>query len=208
MTARLHDRSCRCWTRPLLAGLALAAATVAGAAPAHAGDYDRNDVSGRELAAWFAVLPTDRDPRKPGPCITAKTQTCQFVTLPLAFGVRGSARRHARQTYLGVEALIGVSAPPSPYDASIAIGVGATLGVETADDAYRRLRGYGELGIDVLYAGTRVNDWVTVFAEAGMRYQAIAYERPHTYLHIGARITNNFVHFGGHLSAGVGWTFD
>ncbi len=173
-----------------------------------AGDYDRNDVQAREVGLFVGILPADQDLRPQGPCISDKAQTCKFVTLPLAATVRGTARRHVRNLYFGTEVIVGITAPAAPYNTGLVLGAGAKVGLETAEDGFKRLRGYGEFGVDILYAGTKVVDWLNFFVEGGMRYQVLTYERPHTHLYLAARGMSNFSHLGIGLTAGLGWTFD
>ena len=178
------------------------------ATPCHAGDYERNDVAGRELGAFVGILPADLDPRPQGPCPKNNTQTCRFVTLPLAMAVRGAARRHVRGFYLGTEIVLGASLPAAPYGSSLVVGGGGMIGVESADDSFKRFRAYAEMGIELMSAGTKVGDWLHIFLEGGMRYQTQTFQRPHSYLFTAVRALNNFNHFGLGLTAGMGWTFD
>lgn len=201
-----YSNRCRAATCRLAATIAVAAAGLTR--PAWAGDYDRNDLSARELAGTAMVMPDDLDERAPGPCVGNTKLTCPNQSLALGMAVRGSARRHRGNFYVGTEAWLGMHFPQAQFSAGPVIGVGGLAGAETAADGYRRLRGYGEVGIDVLYAGTRVSDVFKVFTEFGLRYQTQTFDRPHSYLHIGSRISTNFNHFGIGMAVGMGWTFD
>ena len=128
--------------------------------------------------------------------------------MTLAPVVRGTARRHRGNLYVATEALLGVRLPAAGFSAFPVIGVGGAVGWETASDSYKRLRGYGEAGVGLIYSGTYASDLLKVHLEAGMRYRVQTYERPHNYYHIGVRGVTNFAHVGAALVAGIGWAFD
>ncbi len=175
---------------------------------AMAGDFDRNELSGRELSAGFAAWPDDMDLRPSAPCSSTSKVQCVNQSLGVGPIVRGAARRHRGNLYVASEAVVGVRLPDGQFSAFPVLGVGAGVGWETAADSYKRLRGYGEFGLGLVYGGTRVSDLLKVHLEAGLRYRVQTYERPHTYLHIGVRAMTNFAHVGAALAAGVGWAFD
>ncbi|MBM4342441.1 MAG: hypothetical protein FJ100_03570 [Deltaproteobacteria bacterium] len=190
-----------------MATVAIAAAT-AWPQLAAAGDFERNEVLGRELAAGVAVVPDDIDFRAPGPCPGATKVQCLNQSLAVGPIVRGAARRHRGNLYLGSEVVLGMRVPLGEFSAFPIIGAGAAIGWETAADSYKRLRGYGEFGASLVYSGTRASDLLKFHVEAGLRYRVKTYERPHSYIHIGARVINNFAHFGAALFSGIGWAFD
>ncbi len=167
---------------PYLLSLTAALLVMASAGEVLALDYDRNDVLGRELALGVAVLPVEGHPLGP------------FV--------RGTARRHTRALYFGGEAQLGATGQ-GPW-----VTVAATVGGETAQDAWAPLRGYGEFGTQLMYAGTSVFDTLGFFLEGGMRYQVRTYERPHLQLGIGVRAVNNMQRTGFSAQFGVSWLFD
>lgn len=175
---------------------------------AWAGDYDRNDLSARELAVMPFVSAADIDPGLPGPCTPGKTAVCQRVVQPVGLLLRGTARRHLRQFYGSGEILIGATAPTDGFSTGPWIGGGAAIGLESATDGFRKLRWYGELGADLSFTNTSLGDLLNFFLEGGMRFQVQQFDRPHVYLHLGMRVSNNFRHFGYGLAGGVGWTFD
>ena len=150
---------------------------------AHAGDYERNDVSGREVA-----LVGGRVPANDGP-----------------FGVtfRGVARRHTRFFYLAAELETGVTFRPGAY-----VAFGGAVGVETADNAYTRIRGYGQVGVAGQWSHTSPYEALVFHVELGARVQLQTNVRPHSYAFVGTRVNSNFKQYGVSLAAGVGWTFD
>lgn len=175
---------------------------------AWAGDYDRNDLSARELAVMPFISPADIDPELAKPCTAGKATICQHVVQPIGLLLRGTARRHRRQFYGSGEVLIGATAPTDGFSAMPWIGGGAAIGMESATDGFRKLRWYGELGGDLAFTNTSLGDMLNFYLESGMRFQVQQFDRPHVYLHLGMRVTNNFRHFGYGLVGGVGWTFD
>lgn len=199
-----------------LIGLAVAGLLCA-AAPAHGLDYDRNDVLSREVALGFGLSPADVDPVDPT-CLGNEANTpraacpaglwAEHEVLPIVLFVRGTARRQTRFFYVAGEAQVGVTFPSGGFSARPWLALGGAVGAETADDAWEKVRGYGELGTSLVYAHTRLADVLNFFVEGGLRYQVRSFERPHTLLHIGMRVLSNFSHVGYALQAGVGWTFD
>jgi hypothetical protein len=175
---------------------------------AGAGDFDRNDLQARELAVLAVISPADIDPGQAAKCSPKSTLICSHVVQPPALVLRGTARRHMRQFYGAAELMVGATAPADGFSAGPWIGGGASIGLESATDGFRRLRWYGELGGNLLWNNTSVGDLMVFFLESGARIQVQQFERPHVYLHVGARVMNNFRHFGYGLAAGVGWTFD
>lgn len=194
--------------RPLLRGWAASTLTLLIPTVAWAGDYDRNDVSARELAIMPFVSAADIDPGLAGPCTPGKASICQHVVQPMGLLLRGTARRHLRQFYGSGEVLIGATAPTDGFSAGPWIGGGAAIGLESATDGFRKMRWYGELGADLAFTNTTLGDLLNFFLEGGMRFQVQQFDRPHVYLHLGMRISNNFRHFGYGLASGIGWTFD
>lgn len=175
---------------------------------ASAGDFDRNDLQARELALLAVISPADIDPGSAAKCSPKGTLICSHVVQPPGLVLRGTARRHMRQFYGAAELMLGATAPADGFSAGPWIGGGASIGMESATDGFKRLRWYGELGGNLLWNNTTVGDLMVFFLESGARIQVQQFERPHVYLHVGARVMNNFRHFGYGLAAGVGWTFD
>lgn len=175
---------------------------------AQAGDFDRNDLQARELSLLAVISPADIDPGLAAKCSPKSTLICSHVVQPPGLVLRGTARRHMRQFYGAAELMVGATAPADGYGAGPWIGGGASIGLESATDGFKRLRWYGELGGNLLWNNTSVGDLMVFFLESGARMQVQQFERPHVYLHVGARVMNNFRHFGYGLAAGVGWTFD
>ena len=172
-------------------------------------DYDRNTVSEREISLAFGLAPVDVDTRAPSPCLADPAKTCEEnVALPPVMLVRGTARRHTRNFYLGAEVELGATLPVATFGAHPWIAAGGAIGFETSDNGWDRLRGYGEIGILGVWANTRLAETLTFFSEIGFRYQASAAKRPHLLLHGGLRGMTNFSHFGVLGIIGVGWTFD
>lgn len=188
------------------AALLLAALAIPQAADA--GDFDRNDLQARELALMPVISPADIDPALSGKCSPKSALVCAHVVQPPGLTLRGTARRHLRQFYGAAEVTIGATAPADGFSAGPWIGGGAAIGIESATDGYKRLRWYGELGANLLWNNTTLGDVMVFFVESGARMQVQQFERPHVYLHLGARVMNNFRHFGYGLAAGIGWTFD
>ena len=186
---------------------ALAAVALVGR-PAFGGDYDRNEVSARELAVAVAILPDDLDRRPAGPCTGVPTKNCSNFIQAFGAVVRGTARRHRGNLYVGTEAWLGLHVPQQQFSGGPVIGVGGSVGWESAADGFRRLRGYVEGGVGLMWSGTAPSDLLKFHGEFGMRYQVQQFDRPHTYLHIGARAMTNFNNFGGTMVTGVGWSFD
>lgn len=186
-------------------------------APAYALDYDRNDVLGREVAVGFGLSPADINPAA-SMCLDGKTNTprdkCPEASwrenevLPIVLFVRGTARRQTRFFYVAGETQVGLTFPSAGFNAGPWLALGGAVGVETVDDAWQRLRGYGEFGTQLTYTNTRLADMLSFSVEGGMRYQLQSFERPHTLVHIGLRVLSNFRHIGYALQAGIGWTFD
>ncbi len=167
--------------------LAVALVTMAGAlllAPAAQGlDYDRNDVLGRELGFFAGSLPIDGR--------------------PLGLAVRGVARRHTRFLTLGTEVLIGATSAPRPL-----IGVMALLGAETSDNAWDRLRGYGEFGFGLMWANNELFDLLSFHVEGGTRILIQDAARPHLSLTLGMRLSTDFSGVGFAFLTGMSWAFD
>ena len=154
------------------------------------------------------VSAADIDPSIAKPCTPGKSLICQHVVQPIGLLLRGTARRHLRQFYASGEVLVGATSPTDGFSAGPWLGGGAAIGLESATDGYRRLRWYGELGADLAFTNTSLGDMLNFYLESGMRFQVQQFDRPHVYLHLGMRVSNNFRHFGYGLAAGVGWTFD
>ena len=183
-------------------------ALLALATEARAGDFDRNDLQARELSLLTVISPADIDPGLAAKCSPKDTLICSHVVQPPGLVLRGTARRHIRQFYGAAELMVGATAPADGFSAGPWVGGGASVGLESATDGFKRLRWYGELGGNLLWNNTSVGDLMVFFLESGARIQVQQFERPHVYLHVGARVMNNFRHFGYGLAAGVGWTFD
>lgn len=161
----------------------VAACGLIGWTDVYALDYDRNDVRARELGVVAMIAPLARS--------------------PAGIAIRGTARRHSRFVYVGTEAQIGVQGSPGPWFAASVV-----VGGETADDAWRPLRGYGEIGTGLVVAWTRLSDLLAFHIEAGARYQVRTYGRPHMELGLGGRVLSNFNHIGVQLTTSVAWRFD
>ncbi len=146
-------------------------------------DYDRNDVLGRELGLFAGSLPIDGR--------------------PLGLGVRGVARRHTRFLTLGTEVILGATSAPRPL-----IGVTALLGAETSDNAWDRLRGYGEFGFGMMWANNELFDLLSFHLEGGMRILIQDASRPHLSLTLGVRLSTDFSGVGLAFLTGMAWAFD
>lgn len=194
--------------RRALQVLAAVALLLTAPTTASALDYEVNDIRSRELAIGGVLSPSDIDPRAPGPCSPTSKAQCTNLKLPVGTVLRGSARRHRGHVYTGVEALAGLTWPTDLLPAHPWLGGGAMIGLETAADGFRRVRGYGEIGLDAIWANTSVFDVLTAYSEAGIRIQVQQFERPHVLLLIGVRAMTNFRHLGYAMAVGVGWTFD
>ncbi len=179
------------------------------AQPALARDYDRNFVTERELSLGFGLSPVDLDTRIPVACVGAKTQTCASNMVRAALlAARGTARHHQRYFYLGGELEAGLVLPASGLGPNPWFAVGGAIGLETSNNGWDRWRGYGELGVLVNWADTRIAEMLCFTSEIGVRYQLDTSQRPHTVLHLGARALYNFSYVGVMSFAGVSWTFD
>jgi hypothetical protein len=161
----------------------LGLAVTLAASPAAGLDYDRNDVRGREVSIGAMASPIEGE--------------------ATAFFVRGTARRHTRSLYFGLEALAGVHVDGRPL-----LETAGAVGLESAADGWTPVRAYGEAGVGLLYAHTNLADALNFHVEGGLRYQVAAHERPHVLLHIGLRLQTSFSHLGGAVISGVAWTFD
>jgi hypothetical protein len=175
--------------------------------PAAALDYDRNDVREREISLMGMKSTADVDARLPGKCSPSSKTMCEFVKQPFALALRGAARRHTRHLYVGTEVLAGLTLPTDLEGAHPLLGIGAMAGAETAGDA-RRLRGYLELGTQLVWTATRVFDMFNVYGELGARYRVVTYQRPHLQLGLGARALSNFERSGLAVNVSVAWAFD
>lgn len=171
--------------RILLLRLALftALACLGLPAPCHGLDYDRNDVRARELGIITMIAP--------------------IADQPFGMAVYGSARRHRRFLYMGTELQLGALVNGHPW-----VSAGGIVGVETADDAWARVRGYAEAGTALIFAYTKITDVLGFFGEVGVRYQLRALERPHLQITGGLRGLTNFSHGGVAAQIGLAWTFD
>ncbi|MSP90272.1 MAG: hypothetical protein EXR79_00465 [Myxococcales bacterium] len=146
-------------------------------------DYDRNDVRAREVGVVAMIAP--------------------IAGAPAGLAVRGAARRHSRFVYFGTEAQLGIQGTPGPW-----LSAAVVVGGETANDAWRPLRGYGELGTGLVVAWTRLSDLLAFHLEGGVRYQVRTYGRPHMEVGIGGRIISNFNNIGVQFTTSVAWRFD
>ena len=172
-------------------------------------DYDRNEVVSRELALGGMMAPFDIDPRPPVACPYDKRLVCEsYNSKPVGFFIRGSARRHRRNFYVGAEAQLGLTLPLDSFGPHPWVGVGGAVGVETADNGWARVRGYSELGVGIYFANSSITDMLNFFFEVGGRYQLRVFDRPHFLLHLGIRGMTSFSELGLQVAAGVGWTFD
>ncbi len=158
-------------------------ATVLWATPASARDYDRNDVSGREIGLMIA-----RTSLQGG---------------PFAMLVRGVARRHTRFFYVAGEVMLGTTLEPTFYGSG-----GVAVGIETAEDAYKVKRGYAEVGVTGQWSRSSVFELLNLHVEVGLRLQLQTTDRPHLYAYVGTRVMTSFSTYGVGLASGVGWTFD
>lgn len=165
---------------------ALAGCLVLGllwAAPASARDYERNEVAGRAVGLLIGALP--------------------IQNAPLGVLAQVGARKQSRWLTLGTQLAVG-----GHTDGNIALMAGGIVGVESTSTDFAPLRGYGELGINLFYAGTKLGDTLTFHAEGGIRWLLAAHSRPHFGLHLGLRVMTNFNHLGWAVPIGVHWTFD
>ncbi len=152
-------------------------------------DYERNDVSGRFLGFGITRAP-----------VKAECRTC---SPPLAAFLRAFASRHRRYLYVAAEAQAGALFDGRPW-----LGVGGAMGLETADNAFVAIRGYGELGVNLTYMNSIVADYLDGHTEFGIRYQVRDFARPHMTIQGGLRLGSNFSHFMAAITLGVLWTFD
>lgn len=172
-------------------------------------DYDRNEVVSRELAFGGMMAPFDVDPRPPVRCTYDKRLICEsYDSKPVGFFIRGTARRHRRNFYVGAEMQLGLTLPLDSFGPHPWIGGGGAIGVETADNGWARVRGYSELGVGIYFSNSSITDMLNFFAEVGARYQLRVFDRPHFLLHLGIRGMTSFSEIGLQIAAGVGWTFD
>ncbi len=204
-TSLSRPRGATVWGRAAIGLVLLAALAVPNLAQAL--DYDLNDLAGREIGIGGALAPTDVDLRAAVKCPAGKTN-CDNITQPFGTVLRGTARRHRGHLYMATEALLGLTWPTGSLPAHPWIGVGGALGFETAADGFARVRGYGELGADIVWTNTTVFDVLHVFTEFGLRLQVQQFGRPHTLLFLGARAMTNLDHIGLGMFGGVGFTFD
>ncbi len=165
------------------ARLVLLAALVGLPSLAWAGDYDRNLVAGRELGLYV--------------------QRTAVSGGPVSFLLRGTARRHVRYFYLGTELQLGATSRPGLYFSG-----GLAAGLETADTAYRPVRGYVEMGVSGQWTHSTLFEAFVFHTETGVRVLLQSNVRPHMYFHIGLRASTNFSTYGVGVATGVGWTFD
>lgn len=168
----------------LVVGIGLFAAR-----PSPALDYDRNDVLTRGIGMGFAVAPI--------------RATCYTCSAPLASFVQGTAGRQTRFLFVATEVQLGMVFNGHPW-----LSVGGLTGLETADNAFVPLRGYGQIGVAFTYMSNVLADVMVFSAEAGLRYQARSYSRPHTLLYLGVRALSNLGHSTGMVHGGLMWTFD
>ncbi|MBP46740.1 MAG: hypothetical protein CMH53_02265 [Myxococcales bacterium] len=148
-----------------------------------AGDYERNDVSARELGLVSGRFSAG--------------------DAPFGFTLRGAARRHTRFFYLAVELEAGATLRPGGY-----VALGGAVGLETAADAFTRLRGYAQLGVAGQWSHSSLHEVLLFHLEVGARIQLQSNVRPHSYLFVSSRASTNFNDYGAALALGVGWTFD
>jgi hypothetical protein len=181
---------------------------VAGPRPVFALDYETNDVSTRELALGGMVASADTDPAFRAKCGPTTKQICDNVVQPFGVFVRGTARRHRRYFYLGSELQVGILLPQSGQTARPWLMWAGVVGGETTPSGYTRLRGYGEAGMGMAFANTKLGDSLQVFAEGGMRYRMQTHTRPHLIAHAGLRVTTNLGLTGMQAQVGLGWAFD
>ncbi len=153
------------------------------ATSAMAKDYERNDVSSRELGVLLART--------------------SFASAPFATLVRGVARRHTRFFYVATEVMLGTTFKPAFYGS-----LGGAMGIESAEDAYQPVRGYLEVGVTGQWSQSSIFELLNIHLESGVRLQLKTTVRPHMYAHAGARLMTSFKTYGLGLTFGVGWTFD
>ncbi|GEM_PF-2828263 len=166
-------------------GAVFVLALVFAAAPAHGLDYELNDVQGREISVGVARAPVD--------------------SLSIAFLARGSARRQSRYLYSGATLMLGWVLDNRP----LAMATGE-IGVESASDAFTKVRFYGELGAGLFWAASE-KPWLellTFHAEGGIRWNLRTWARPHWQLATGVRLFANFQAIGLGLFTGVNFKFD
>lgn len=152
---------------------------------ATATDYERNDVNGRELGVVVMRTPV--------------------AGQPLSMLVSGTARRHTRFFYVGGNLSLGVSLQGQPVTM-----LSGAVGLETADDGFVRVRGYGELGAGAFWANSDqpVLDLLMFHVETGVRWQMRSWARPHWQLVAGVRLFSNFRYLGFAVLTGMNFTFD
>jgi hypothetical protein len=195
-------------TASLLVLLVCLVAETVGSRPVLALDYETNDLSTRELAIGGMIATADTDPAVKTKCGPDGTQTCENIVQPFGIFVRGAARRHRRYFYLGSEVQVGVLLPQSGQTARPWLMWAGVFGGETSPSGYTRLRGYGEAGMGMAFANTKIGDTLQVFAEGGMRYRLQTHTRPHLIAHAGLRVTTNLGLTGMQAQVGLGWAFD
>lgn len=190
------------WLAPIVAILLVPVAALGS-------DYDRNVVAERALALGAGIAPVDVDPAPPTPCADDKNRNCVAnISQPGVVFLRGSARRHIRRFYVGVEVELGATTPRATFGVHPWLAGGASIGLETADNGWDRLRGYGELAVLAIWANTRIGETLTFAAETGVKWQLASTSRPHLLLHLGVRGLYNFSHLGAVAVLGAAWTFD
>ena len=125
--------------------------------------------------------------------------------LPIAIGVRGSARRTIRHVYYGTNLWIGYALDNRPV-----LMFGGAIGLESADTSFQTLRGYGELGASTFWAATDTPmlDLLAFHTEAGLRWTIRDWSRPHWQLCLGLRVFANFRAIGLAAVTGINFNFD
>ncbi len=175
-------------SHPTNAAIVLGACIVAAmclASPAHGLDYERNDVLGREVGIGLMRTPTNG--------------------LPMTLVVRGTARRHARHFYVDGSVFMGMTFEVQP----LLMGT-VSFGMESADDSFRRVRGYGEVGSGLFFANSEkpLLDLLAFHLEGGLRIHLRTWARPHTQVTVGVRLLSNFRFVGLMGMVGTNFTFD
>jgi hypothetical protein len=187
MTRKRHDRPNNCERRDnggrRIAALWLISALLLVPATVQATDYERNDVSSRALGITATIVPVSNK--------------------PLAMLVHGAARKHNRFLVLGTELLAGIA-----FDGRPVLIAGGFVGLESTDSGWTKIRGYGEIGANFMYADSRLIEALIFRVEGGLRYQFQTHARPHWQMQFGARVMTNFSHTGWAFPVSIVWVFD
>jgi len=152
---------------------------------AEARDFDRNDLIETSYGGALAVAPR--------------------ASHSIGMLGRVAVRRHRRRLFLGGEGLLGAGLTPL----GLAVGVTGFVGLETSDNGWDRLRGYGQVGIGgVHYGSGSLINMPEVHAEVGARVMLQNYRAPHTMVEFGVRPVSDFYRWGVLVHLSLAFAFD